>query len=51
MELRNFLSSSCTELFPHDVLERAAEKFSRVFHDDMIHKAVTVEKKQQKPTK
>ena len=41
--------SGSTELFLHVALERAAEKSSQVLHNEVIRKAVTMEKQQQKP--
>ena len=51
MEVHNALLSCLTELFLPGVLERAAEKSSWVLHDEAIMEAVTMEKKQQKPSK
>ena len=51
MELCNAPLSSLTELFLNGALGREAEKSSRVLHDKVTRKAVTMQKKQQKPSK
>ena len=51
MELCNAPLSSLTELFLNGALGREAEKSSRVLHDKVTRKAVTMQKKQQKHSK
>ena len=51
VELHNVLFSSSAELFPVGVLKRAAEKTSRVFHNEAIRKVVSMDKPWKKPLK
>ena len=44
MDLRNSKISSGEELFPTDVLEKAIEKSSKVFHNEALRKVVTQNK-------
>ena len=49
MELCNAPPYGSTELFPCGALERAVEESNWVLHDQVIHKAVTMKKKHQRP--
>ena len=42
---------SLTELFPADVVERAAEKSSQVLYDETVRKVVTMVRKLFQPAK
>ena len=44
MDLQNSSVSTGNELFPHDVLQQAMEKASKVLHDEAIRKVVTQDK-------
>ena len=50
MEIHNAVFSGLTELFPAGAVEKPV-KFSWVLHDEAIRKAVTIKKKQPKPSK